>query len=402
MRRRNVFTFGMYVDLLTLYLLAIGTLLASAGMTFWEHRTNPRRSRTLRILAAGFTTLAIGCALVLVRRSVPGAMGSAVSNLVILTGYLLVLGGIASLSGRQYRAASVGILIVDALVWAGWGAQRLDLMWNYVSALPIALISAMTAREMLRCEAMKALRSRHIIVVVAGIHAVVYFARALILPWLVSAYGPAMQAAASKLTVYEGVLYSVLLPMALLKLIRDEAHGQLLQEAQTDYLTRLGNRRWFFEQGARLFGGEGSRPVAVLAFDLDRFKAVNDVYGHQTGDQVLKSFAEIARRVLGPHALLGRIGGEEFAALLTGDDARRARALGEAVATRFADTIPHQIHGLGLGIPATVSIGLAHFETEVPPLADALAAADQALYRAKSLGGNRIEVARTAEGSAVR
>jgi diguanylate cyclase (GGDEF)-like protein len=211
-----------------------------------------------------------------------------------------------------------------------------------------------------------------------------------------------MQAAASKLTVYEGVLYSVLLPMALLKLIRDEAHGQLLQEAQTDYLTRLGNRRWFFEQGARLFGGEGSRPVAVLAFDLDRFKAVNDVYGHQTGDQVLKSFAEIARRVLGPHALLGRIGGEEFAALLTGDDARRARALGEAVATRFADTIPHQIHGLGLGIPATVSIGLAHFETEVPPLADALAAADQALYRAKSLGGNRLEVARTAEGSAVR
>lgn len=402
MRRRNVLTFGMYVDLLTLYLLAIGTLLASAGMTFWEHRTNPRRSRTLRILAAGFTTLAIGCALVLVRRSVPGAMGSAVSNLVILTGYLLVLGGIASLSGRQYRAASVGILIVDALVWAGWGAQRLDLMWNYVSALPIALISAMTAREMLRCEATKALRSRHIIVVVAGIHAVVYVARALILPWLVSAYGPAMQAAASKLTVYEGVLYSVLLPMALLKLIRDEAHGQLLQEAQTDYLTRLGNRRWFFEQGARLLGGEGSRPVAVLAFDLDRFKAVNDVYGHQTGDQVLKSFAEIARRVLGPHALLGRIGGEEFAALLTGDDARRARALGEAVATRFADTIPHQIHGLGLGIPATVSIGLAHFETEVPPLADALAAADQALYRAKSLGGNRLEVARTAEGSAVR
>lgn len=401
MPRCNVFTFGMYVDLLTLYLLAIGTLLASAGMTFWEHRTNPRRSRTLRILAAGFTTLAIGCALVLVRRVLPGAMSSAVSNLVILTGYLLVLGGVASLSGRQYRAASVGLLVVVTLVWVGWGAQHLDAMWNHVSALPIALISAMTAREMLRCEAMKPLHSRQIIVVVAGIHAVVYLARALILPWLVTIYGPAMQAAASKLTIYEGVLYSVILPMTLLKLIRDETHGQLVQEAQTDYLTRLGNRRWFFEQGARLLGGEGRRPVAVLAFDLDRFKAVNDVYGHQTGDQVLKSFAEIARSVVGQNALLARIGGEEFAALLTGDDARRAQALGEAVATRFANTIPHQIHALGTGIPATVSIGLACFETELPPLSDALAAADQALYRAKSLGGNRLEVARTAEGSAV-
>jgi diguanylate cyclase (GGDEF)-like protein len=386
----------MHVDLITLYLLAIGTLLASAGMTFWEHRTNPRRSGPLQILAAGFTTLAIGCAAVLVRRDLPGALGSAISNLILLGGYLLILGGVAALNGRQYRAASTGLLIGMALVWVVLGERWQDVVWNYISALPIAAVSAMTAREMMRCDAMKSLRSRRIVVVVTGIHALIYAARAFVLPWLVTAVGPTIQLLASKITIYEGVLYSVILPMTLLKLIREETHDQLLWESQTDYLTRLGNRRWFFEQGARIIdSGGGSGPVAVLAFDLDRFKAINDLYGHPTGDQVLKFFAETAQGVLGPGAILARIGGEEFAAILCGDDARRARPLGETVARRFAETIADRIDSIG--IPATVSIGLAQFESEVPALADGLAAADRALYRAKSLGGNRLEPARMAE-----
>ncbi|CAG2155633.1 hypothetical protein LMG31506_05459 [Cupriavidus yeoncheonensis] len=392
MYRCYVLTFWMHVDLLTLYLLAIGTLLASAGMTLWEHRANPRRSRSLRILAAGFATLAMGCAAVLCRRELPGALGSAISNLIILSGYLLVLGGVASLRGRRYRAAPAGLLFLMALVWVAAGSRWQDVVWNYVSALPIALVSAMTAWEMLRCDAMKWLHSRYIVVAVTGVHAVLYAGRAFVLPWLVAGYGPAIQAIASKATVYEGVLYSVILPMALLKLMREEAHGQLLRESQTDYLTRLGNRRWFFEEGARVIdGGAGGGPVSVLAFDLDQFKAINDLYGHQTGDQVLKSFAETARTVVGPDAILARIGGEEFAALLSGDDARRARALGETVAKRFAETTSSGTDSLG--VAATVSIGLAQFEGEVPPLAVGLAAADQALYRAKSLGGNRLELA---------
>ncbi|MCY1280423.1 putative diguanylate cyclase DgcT [compost metagenome] len=182
--------------------------------------------------------------------------------------------------------------------------------------------------------------------------------------------------------------------------MREETHGQLFRESQTDYLTRLGNRRWFFEEGARLLGSRAgsSAPVALLAFDLDQFKAINDRYGHQAGDRVLKSFAETASGVLGAHVLLARIGGEEFAALLCGDDARRARALGEAVARRFAEAVPGRIDSNR--IQATVSIGLAQFDNEVPALADGLAAADRALYRAKSLGGNRLESAPSVEASA--
>ncbi|MNT34112.1 putative diguanylate cyclase YcdT [compost metagenome] len=138
--------------------------------------------------------------------------------------------------------------------------------------------------------------------------------------------------------------------------------------------------------------------MSILAFDLDQFKSINDRHGHQAGDKVLKSFAEIARDVMGSEAILARIGGEEFAALLWGDDAQRAQALGEAVAKRFAETMSGRTDGIG--IPATVSIGLARFDQDVPAIMDGLAIADQALYRAKSLGGNRLELAPDATATA--
>jgi diguanylate cyclase (GGDEF)-like protein len=177
--------------------------------------------------------------------------------------------------------------------------------------------------------------------------------------------------------MYEGVLYSVVLPMTLLRLFREETHGELLRDSQTDYLTRLGNRRWFFEEGERVIrDAEPSRPISLLAFDLDLFKTINDRYSHKTGDEVLKAFGDVARSVVGPDTILARIGGEEFAALLPGHDSLRAKEAGETVAKRFAETIPHRIDGVT--IQATVSVGLAQFGTEAPTLADLLAAADAA------------------------
>ncbi|MEW9586533.1 diguanylate cyclase [Paraburkholderia sp. DGU8] len=385
----------MHVDLLTLYFLLVGTLFASSGMTLWEHRTHPRRSKELKILAAGYATLAIGCAAATVRHELPGATGSALSNLVVVTGYLLVLQGVASLSGREYRNSSAAMLILLALTWAVAGARWEDSVWYYASAIPIALASGVTSFELLRCDGMKSMQSRHIAVLVTGIHALLYAARAYILPLLAARYGRDVVSVASNITMYEGVLYSVVLPMTLLRLIREETHGELLRESQTDYLTRLGNRRWFFEEGARVISdAEPHRPISLLAFDLDLFKTINDRYGHKTGDEVLKVFGDIARSVVGPDAILARIGGEEFAALLPDHDSLRAKVVGEIVAKRFAETIPHRIDGVA--IQATVSIGLAQFGTGASTLTDLLAAADAALYNAKSLGGNRLALAQPA------
>lgn len=382
----------MHFDLSTFYLLIVGTLLAGAAMMFWERGLTARRARTLRILGTGFVVLAAGCAVALFRRFFPEAVGSAGSNLIILAGYLVVLHGVASFNGRRHRAASLCMFVGMALVWAIWGARWQLVVWSYVSALPIALASGMTAWEMGRCAAMAPLSPRRVVIAAESIHALFYAVRAFFLPSLVAAYGQDLLPAASKITMYEGVLFSVVLPMALLKLVRDEAHGRLLREARTDYLTRMGNRRWFFEEGTRVIGsGAQRKALSVLAFDLDRFKTINDRHGHETGDRVLALFAEIVRSVLPPGTVLARLGGEEFAALLAGDDARRARLLGETIARQFAETVLDRTGGVG--IAATVSIGLAQFESGVPTLTQGLAAADQALYQAKSLGGNRLELA---------
>ncbi|HEV3429093.1 MAG TPA: GGDEF domain-containing protein [Paraburkholderia sp.] len=382
----------MHVDLLTLYFLAIGTLLASAAMTLWEHRTHPGRSKELKTLAAGYTTLAIGCAAVIWRRELPGVWGSALSNMVMLCGYLLIAHGVATMNGRRYRLASALILLVQALAWVISGTRWLEIMWMYLTAIPISLTAAMAARELLRGEGRKWGHARNIAVLVTGAHAALYAFRAAVLPWLATRYGESILPMVSKITMYEGVLYSVVLPMTLLRLVREETHSQLLQESQTDYLTRLGNRRWFFEEGARMLGHAGRHePVALLAFDLDHFKAINDRYGHKTGDEVLKSFSAIARGAVGPQALLARIGGEEFAALLPGMESAPAQAMGELIVRRFEQTAALGIDGVGIGMRTTVSIGLASKDGDTATLADLLAAADKALYRAKSLGGNRLE-----------
>ncbi|CAB3787650.1 GGDEF domain-containing protein [Pararobbsia alpina] len=382
----------MHVDLITVYLLAIGTLFASSALTLWERRIHPKRSRELGILAAGYATLAIGCAAVTLRHDLPGVTGSALSNLILLCGYLLILHGVASLNKRQYRAASMGLLAAMALTWAVGGAQWPDAIWYYGCAFPIGLVCGMTSLELLRNDGMKGLQSRNITMLVSGVHALFYAFRAFILPWLVTGYGHDVESIASTITMYEGVLYSVILPMSLLRLVREEAHGQLVQESQTDYLTGLGNRRWFFEEGARVIrDGEASLPISLFAFDLDRFKAINDRYGHEAGDQILKSFSEVVRSAVGSEAILARLGGEEFAALLPGHDSIRAKEVGEAVVRRFAEKISHRVNGTE--VKATVSIGLAQLGSTASTLTDLLAAADQALYIAKSLGGNRLDLA---------
>ncbi|KAG1243773.1 hypothetical protein G6F68_015705 [Rhizopus microsporus] len=170
-------------------------------MIFWELRAHPLRRKTLRMLGTGFATLAMGCVLVLFRRDLPGAFGSALSNLVILSGYLLVLNGVASLRGREYRAGSVARLAVMALVWAVAGTRWQDVVWAYASAVPIALISGMTSLEMLRCRAMQALPARRIIVVVTAIHALLYAGRAGVLPWMVATFGHEVLWAASNITI---------------------------------------------------------------------------------------------------------------------------------------------------------------------------------------------------------
>jgi diguanylate cyclase (GGDEF)-like protein len=166
----------------------------------------------------------------------------------------------------------------------------------------------------------------------------------------------------------------------------------LKRMAHTDPLTGLANRRAFFEQGARLVaqGQRIGRPTCMIVFDLDRFKQVNDTYGHPFGDAVLEAFALAAQAGLRAGDLAGRIGGEEFAAILPGADQEEARSAADRVVEIFGETV---------GVTDedrerfTTSAGLAVSPASTGTVESLFADADRALYAAKRQGGNQLMIA---------
>jgi len=155
-------------------------------------------------------------------------------------------------------------------------------------------------------------------------------------------------------------------------------------------LSGLLNRRGFFDAAAIIMGRNrrSMAPVSVLAFDLDHFKSINDRYGHAGGDAMLQLFATVTRQTLRASDAIGRLGGEEFVALLPSTQAEAAIAA-ERVRLAFAAA---SIVRDGQQIAATVSIGVACGSptTAIDTLIDH---ADAALYCAKTNGRNRIEMA---------
>ena len=159
------------------------------------------------------------------------------------------------------------------------------------------------------------------------------------------------------------------------------AHRELATLARTDPLTGLANQRTLvaeIEDDLARFQRHG-RGGALLFLDIDHFKNLNDTLGHAAGDEVLREFGEVVAEALRSVDVFGRWGGEEFLALLPEVSEREAVAIAERVRER--------VHAEG---SVTVSIGLALFPDDGETLPGLLAAADEALYRAKDEGRNAV------------
>jgi diguanylate cyclase (GGDEF)-like protein len=162
-------------------------------------------------------------------------------------------------------------------------------------------------------------------------------------------------------------------------------NAQLAELAASDGLTGLRNSRHLHEAlpAASSLAARTGRSLSVMMLDVDRFKAYNDAFGHPAGDDVLRRVGAILRRLTRAHDLAARYGGEEFAVLLPATDTKAARAFAERVRAAIAST-PWPLR------PVTASIGVATSRTGVAIGEALLAQADEALYRAKRAGRNRV------------
>lgn len=172
---------------------------------------------------------------------------------------------------------------------------------------------------------------------------------------------------------------------------REKYMHSLKHDAAHDPLTNTLNRRAFFAEGDKLLMSHNmigtSTAVALLVFDLDHFKKINDTYGHLGGDQVLKNFSRIIKCHLRRSDLFGRLGGEEFAALLRVS----SREDGEMVAEKLRKAVSAESTSFGdRDLPVTVSIGISEYSGKAPGLDVMMNEADAALYEAKQKGRNRV------------
>lgn len=194
----------------------------------------------------------------------------------------------------------------------------------------------------------------------------------------------------------ETLLYAIATAFIILTMAKERSERIHRTAATIDPLTEVFNRRALIDAGRRILGRMAwdRQPIAVLMFDLDHFKKINDRFGHAVGDRALQTFAATAAARLRATDVLGRLGGEEFAAILPATSLISAGVAAERVRAAF-EKAAAEIDGLPIG--GTVSIGAAATEDPTVDIDTLLEEADKALYAAKALGRNRYVLAGSEE-----
>lgn len=196
-----------------------------------------------------------------------------------------------------------------------------------------------------------------------------------------------------------GLAISLLSGLAVLRIAQDRQRIRLL--AASDALTNLPNRRWALAHLGKLMARSerGGETFAVLSFDLNGFKPVNDTYGHAVGDQLLAEIAQRLRDSMRPGDLVARMGGDEFLALVRVDPGRRDDWLRQ-LAERVQGVVCQPVRIGGYRLQVGTSIGIACFPRDGRDAATLLRRADEAMYQAKREGGTGVAFAPPADRAA--
>jgi diguanylate cyclase (GGDEF)-like protein len=377
----------MSLDSITLYIMAtmVAALLGAMLLFFGSQEKNPA-------LKWWGTAYLLGAASVALWTMASHILGETLSLALNAVGFVAC--GMVWNAARVFHGRKPNLpgLVIGAIAWVT-AVTTLDPQAHElrltIGAAIVATYAALTATE-LWSERRKQLQRRWPALTVPVLHGFV-----LMLPIMLGDIlrpGDEKFATSIWVTIFsiELMLYAVGTVFVIFMLVSERTVSAHKTAASVDPLTGLFNRRGFAEACTRVIDREAKagRPVSVLIFDIDHFKGINDRFGHPAGDEILKLFSTIVVNNLRISDLSGRIGGEEFAALLP-----CSLEEGVLVAERVREAFEGSDIVVEEGkVDTTVSIGVAGGPagTELEVL---LAAADTALYQAKRGGRNRVETA---------
>ena len=379
----------LHIPTLALVAVFVTVILGALLLFSW------RRDQSTDALAwwgGGYLVGGLSFALLSARGEIPNVFSIEIANGLLLLGYSFLLAGTRAFSGRE---TPVTVFLIAPLIWLTAMqvpaiASDIDLRVVIISSLQFALIALM-AYEFWR-ERAEPLLSRWPTIILLATHAVILIGRMIVVMVTpIMSHEDLFRSPVFAVMAFGTVLYTIAFAFLLLSMTKERTEMRHRIAALIDPLTGLPNRRAFMIDAEATIAARVSRsaPIAVLLADLDRFKAINDVYGHAIGDRVLTVFAASLHRCLGANDLAGRIGGEEFAILLPENGEAAALALAEHIRAVFADAAA-EIGGHA--VAATVSIGVAASRIGGHDLGGLLGRADSALYQAKEAGRNRVAV----------
>jgi diguanylate cyclase (GGDEF)-like protein len=375
------------IDLPTLFVITV-FLSVTGGLllifTWLQNRNTP----ALAYWGSGYLLGALAAALLASPGLLSDSWSVGAANALACLAYGTMWGGARSFEGRQVR---MPLLAVGAGLWLV--AFQFDGFAQSLQAR-LALVSVITASYALlsACELWHArdrdLISRWPTLALVVMHAGFLLARIPFAQTLaLSAAARHPQSVVVPVMAFQMLFTTFCLPFLRVAMSKERTELEQRKAALTDSLTGIANRRAFFDRGGRLleWAIADRRSAALLLFDLDRFKEVNDTAGHQAGDRVLQAFCDLVAASMRPGDLFGRLGGEEFACLLASASMAQALHIAERLRRDFA-----ALRLPDLDVNATVSVGIAMANEAGRDLPALLAIADRALYRAKADGRNRV------------
>lgn len=384
----------MVLDVHTLFAVTV-LIMGLLGVLLIGAWLQNRSMRALAWWGAAYLIGGMSVWLLGARGSINDLLSIDLANALLFVAWGLTWSGARLFDGRGVKPFA---MFIGTFMWVG--ACQIPSFVASIDArvmLSSVIISGYTivvAFEFWRGRA-EPLGSRWPAIIVLGAHACLFLLR---IPFALtaSANGPSVPIWENSwlpIIILESLLYGIAFAFIMMAMSKERTELKHKLASLIDPLTGIPNRRAFFDETQRRLdpASNDARPLVAILFDLDSFKRINDRCGHSAGDQVLRIFAEKARANLRQGDLLGRLGGEEFAAVLSGIELATAFALAEQIRIAFAAAAAAS--GERHGVRPTVSAGIALLHDTEAEIDSLLARADHALYAAKARGRDRVEIA---------